>query len=352
MTETSEQRHATLALQLLLDGGAAPTAALDWQLLRAVADRNAVLVRLDDQLERLALRPPRSFTVAADRERQRVRAALHVVREIGDRCARHGIAFLFPKALQHYPDMGSDLDLLVLSESEGTDALLLEGLAASPVARSLHDRIAGATTYRLQESRLPLDVRHGRLGPVGEQASYPRALLANRQRCLIAGAEFFVPAPEDQLILQGMDRVSGRRSFRLGDVVATIATVRALPIAWTYVTQTARAIGVLAGLGCYLSYVEQIHQALYGRGLLPPDAHQGLLLRGWGRATFHHGAYRFPAVRVGNRLYWRQLATSVGAGNWRAASRLCLWPAAVAGDGLRRLARARSRDQARPAEAT
>ena len=326
MTETSEQRHATLALQLLLDGGAAPTAALDWQLLRAVADRNAVLVRLDDQLERLALRPPRSFTVAADRERQRVRAALHVVREIGDRCARHGIAFLFPKALQHYPDMGSDLDLLVLSESEGTDALLLEGLAASPVARSLHDRIAGATTYRLQESRLALDVRHGRLGPVGEQASYPRALLANRQRCLIAGAEFFVPAPEDQLILQGMDRVSGRRSFRLGDVVATIATVRALPIAWTYVTQTARAIGVLAGLGCYLSYVEQIHRELFDGPLVPAAVRRRVPLEGWGRIEFTRGAYRFPAVRVNGKLYLKQLVAGLWAANWDRAARLCLLP--------------------------
>ena len=80
--------------------------------------------------------------------------------------------------------------------------------------------------------------------------------------------------------------------------------------------------------------MDQIHRALYERHLLPSEARDLLTLDGWGAVAFRHGRYRFAALRVRNRLYWRQLATVAVAGEWRVASRLCLAPAMMAACSL------------------
>ncbi len=331
MIDTAEQRHAALALRLLLDQGGSPPpgTTIDWRLLLALAERNTVLVRLAARLDQAGLQPPAFFTTAVERERERARKACTVMRLVGERCARAGVEHLFPTAWQHFPDLGGDLDLLVLSREPGVDAIILEGTAAVLRARDLRDRLAGTALYWLRESGLALDVHHGRLGLVGEHDSYPAGLVHRRRRHLHAGEEFFASAPEDQLILQGMTRVAGRRSFRLADVVATVTIVRGQRLDWTYLVGIARHVGVLPGLCCYLSYVDQIYGALYDRHLLPPEARRILTLDGWGAVAFRRGWYRFAALRVRNRLYWRQLASAAVGGEWGVASRLCLAPAMV-----------------------
>jgi hypothetical protein len=330
MIHTAEQRHAALAMRLLLDqgGSPAPGTTIDWRLLLALAERNTVLVRLAARLDQAGLQPPAFFTTAVERERERAQKACTVMRLVGERCARAGVEHLFPTAWQHFPDVGGDLDLLVSSREPGVDAIILEGTGAVLRARDLRDRLAGTALYWLRESGLALDVHHGRLGLVGEHDSYPAGLVQRRRR-VQAGEEFFAPAPEDQVILQGMTRVAGRRSFRLADVIATVTIVRGQRLDWSYVVNVSRDLGLLPGLGCYLGYVNQIHDALYDRPLFPPDARHGLTLDGWGSVTFRAGRYSFPTLRVRNRLYWRQLAAAARAGEWRVASRLCLVPAMV-----------------------
>lgn len=336
MSDAFEQLHASLALWSLLDQGGSPPADLrvDWPLLLALAQRNGVVVRLAEGLERAGFRPPAFFAAAAERGRERTRTVHAVVRHIAAQCGRHGVEFLFPTAWQHAPDVGGDLDLVVLARDPGVDALILDGLAASLRARDVRDRLAGTALYWLREPRLALDVHHGRLGFVGEHGSYPAALIARRRRRTVEGEECFVPAPEDQLILQGMSRVAGRRSFSIADVVTTVIAVQAERLDWSYLVGASRRLGVYSPLCCYLSYVAQIYGALYNRGLLPADAWRRLALDGWGRAQFRAGRYRFPTLRVRHRLYWRQLATAVAAGRWRAASRLCLVPAMVVAGSL------------------
>src|SRR2546426_6490244 len=73
--------------------------------------------------------------------------------------------------------------------------------------------------------------------------------------------------------------------------------------------------------------------------LLPPEARQVLAIDGWGSVAFREGRYRFPSLWIRNRLYWRQLATVAGAGEWRGAPPLCPAPAVVGGLSLRLLGR-------------
>src|SRR5439155_18427394 len=111
------------------------------------------------------------------------------------------------QGVSDYPDFGDDVDLLVLTRSTRVDGGIIEGLPASPVPRDWGERIAGAVTYRVTGCPSPLDVQHGRLGIVGEHDAFPQVLIEHARVTVVEGIEFAEPPPEDQLVLQGMQRV-------------------------------------------------------------------------------------------------------------------------------------------------
>lgn len=340
LTPTAERRHAALALRWLLEGKAGdPGFALDWGLLQSLAQSNAVLVQLDALLARTEMRRPATFVAAADAARARGTATLDVLVKVRDVCVHHGAGFVFPSIADHFPDTGNDLDLLVLDRSAAIDALLLAATPGTPVAAVLWDRLTGARAYDLAGSDLVLDVHHGRLGIIGEHTQYPARVVRRQRAIQVAGEHVPVPALEDRLILQGMNRVYGRRKFRLGDVIATVRLVREPALDWADVVTTARGLGTLSGLSCYLAYVDRLYREIYGANLIPAAARGGLTLEGWGDPVFESRGYRFPTLRVGRRLFWSELGSVLGARDWSAVSRLCLLPPLVAAGGLRKLVR-------------
>jgi hypothetical protein len=329
MSLTAERWHADLMLRLLLDAGVPRTevGAVDWTLFARLAQRNAVLLRLADALCRHGHRVPRGFAETVAQEERRVRDALALVAAIDAGCTRHAIPHVFPKVAQHHPDLGSDVDLLVSARTPAVDAQALSEVRAAPLPRTLDHLIAGTTGYDAQGCTTQLDIHHGRLGRFGEQVALAETLVRHRQRTQVGAVTCFVPAPEHQLVVQGLDRVLGRQSFRIADVLYTMALVGGGTLDWAAVAYTAAQAGARSGLAFYLRYVEQIHTRLFGRPLLPAAVRGALAPAGgiWeGRVQFRHGAFRFPALRVSGRLYLERLAADTRAGRWASAARLCL----------------------------
>src|SRR5438876_1163511 len=151
-------------------------------------------------------------------------------------------------------------------------------------------------------------------------------LVRTADRLETLGIAFAEPPPEDQLVLQGLQRVPGRLRIALSDVVFTVSTLRRSTLDWDYVIATARRYGALPGLGCYLGYVDQIHRDVFARPLLSDTVPGALPLEGWGRIAFRDGGYRFPIVRANGRLYWGQLRHRIASGDWGGAGRLFLIP--------------------------
>jgi len=348
---TREERHARLMLEVLLGQPAwATLETADWNLLARLGQRHAVLVRLADRLAALGARAPRRFVAAADAERRRACRALEVLRHVQAACDRHRIAWMVPKALQRLPDVGDDLDLLVFTSNAANDRLMLEGLPATGGRPSLVDRVAGSCVYSIAGvggPELTVDIHHGRVGSAGQHAAFARALERNARPAVLARTQFSVPSPEDQLVLQGLEKVAGRRSFHLCDMLQTIAILRGPPVDWHYVLATARAHGGWDGLSCYLHYVDEAHLRLVGWELLPAWPRRALRLHGWGHARLHEAGFRFPALRVTSRLHGRQLGRALATGDWDAVLHLSLWPIAVLGTRLGR----RRREARRVADA-
>jgi len=152
------------------------------------------------------------------------------------------------------------------------------------------------------------------------------------------GLECARPAPEDQLVLQGVEKVVARRAFHLTDALFTIATIRlgGDDLDWDYVIATARALGVRGGLSCYLQLVHDIHTRLLGGELLAQDTRRALGPRFSRRARFDRAGFHCAALWVTGRVHARQLAGALVSRDWAAARRLGLWPLAALGARLSR----------------
>jgi Uncharacterised nucleotidyltransferase len=326
-----EEWYAVRLLRLLLESRPpeeGPTLGGE-EILLPLAQRNGLLVRTAERLKEAGIVISPHFRRVVEAERLRVRTALGWIDRISTLCAGSGLEFLFPKAFQHYPDMGRDLDLLLLSRSSAAAARVLEALPTSRCRRGLAHWIAGTTTYRIEGCVLPLDVHHGRLGLAGEHGGYPAMLIRNSRRLSLDGRSFMAPSLEDQWVLRGMQGVYSRRSLRLADIVATIASLREDTLDWEYVVETSKRLGTLPGLSGYLHTVDAIHARIFGSEILSGERRHDLKRENWGPPRYRAGHYWFPGSAVVARLYGRKLLSAAVSGDWVGAVRICLIPLVV-----------------------
>lgn len=338
MKTEEEILYASLILRLLFQN----TSELSWpddvkwvDLIR-LAKRNVVLVRIAQRLKNLGIKPPKEFSDEVNRERWRIEAKMTLIHKINYVCSVKRIEHIFVKDFQHYPDMGHDIDLWVSSHSAKVDAAIVKALDASRINGGLHNRIAGTTNYKVKGCESPLEIHHGRMGSLGEHACYLGPLLKNARHVEVEGTNFLVPSPEDQLIVQGLQRVYERQYIRISDIVYTISSIQRDRLDWSYIVKVSKQLGTFHGLCCYLSYTNQIYQELFKKNLFSPELTKTLNLAGWGRIEFRDNYFRFPRIRVASSVYVRKFRTALLTNNWESASRLCLLPLVAVASVMRR----------------
>jgi hypothetical protein len=345
MTMTLASQYAELLLGLLLkperhlnldpEGLSEEQREVLWHVVR----KNVILLRLSDCLEKMDVSLGSTFSYAVALERQRIQHTIELIGKITEICSQNGIQFVFTKAFQHYPDMGNDVDLLVLGRSAQVDALITKSLGAFRLKGSLCNWVAGKTAYNINGYPSPLEIHHASIGHIGEHNVFPNSLINNREQVTILGITTFVPCPEDQLIVQVIQRIYGYTYIRLSDVIRTVEIAHQNQLDWEYVVRTTKQVGILTGLCCYMSYIDQIHHSLFGKPFMPPQVRKALILDEWGKVEFRNWYYRFPTVSVIGRVYSRKFLAEVVSGNWEVVGKLCLLPAVTMLTRLRGLTR-------------
>ena len=328
----------TALLRLLLGDPRLDPDDLDWSLVLPIAERHGVLLRLSAWFGQRGEVIPQRIGAAMDAAEQRLEAMLGQIQRIEERCARNGVAHVFLKIAQQYPDVGRDLDVLVAGRAADVDDMLLDGPGPRRAAPDFRSRLAATTSYPLPGCDASLVVHHGRLGRLGEHGRLASQLLRRKRRVRLAEVTWSAPSPEDALLIQALHRLYGRPVLKLRDAHWTLSTLRRQDLDWRYLVDAARRAGMLSGLSCFLDYAEQIHRQVLGSPLVPAEQRARLALGTWGRVEFRGGAYRFPAASVTSRLYFREFCSDVTTGNWGAAGRLCLLPVLAATAGYQRLA--------------
>lgn len=327
MMMEQEQAYASIILRLLLNDAmeAVENRTILWGDLLHIAAQNGVLIRVVDKLEKMGFEPRHFFSASIGELRARNQSKLKIIGRIGKQCVEGDVRFIFPKVFQNYPDMSGDIDLYISRRSLDADAVILRGLRAVPVKRNLRNRIDGTANYRLPGCDSQLEIHHGRVGMLGEHKFYINQVIEKGQWVRLEGGDFLMASPEDQLILQGLQRVVQRSYLRLSDVVSTITLLRQNVLDWNYILKTVKDLNTFYGLASYLGFVEQIYSNTCS-SLLPPDLMRSVVSKRPGTIEFREGFYRFQRLRIGSRGYANKFCSAVLSENWTVASRLSLLP--------------------------
>lgn len=189
-----------------------------WSRLIRTLSLNVVLIRVADRFAGCGS-DVAPLLDAANAERQRVSAVVKVIARVAELLSARRITFVLTKAFQHYPDMGTDIDILVDDTGLRADHEIVEGLQARVREGTPASVFAGKRFYDVPGSAAPIEIHHARLGLAGEQRSLARRIFRGARRHVVAGISLPIPSPEDQLLLQVVQRIYVHRLIRVSDVV-------------------------------------------------------------------------------------------------------------------------------------
>src|SRR5437868_2413300 len=142
-----------------------------------------------------------------DSEKTRIANALEFLDVICGELERAGCPVTVMKSLDHWPDIGNDLDLFTTACREEISSVLYKAFKAQAQPRSWGDRLADKCNYRIPGLRASVEVHHSRLGQTGEHRSLATRFMTRRIPVRFGSYTFFLPAPEERIIAATLQRM-------------------------------------------------------------------------------------------------------------------------------------------------
>jgi hypothetical protein len=303
----------------------------DLEELRTLAMTNHVIIRAFQQLHKILEREEKFAEAewvsdALKQEQSRIQHAIGFLERICETLERNGCAVTVIKSLDHWPDLGSDLDLYTNAEASKVVAVMQSHFQASVADRSWGDRLANKWNFVVPGLPELIEVHIGRLGQTGEHTTLTRSL-CNRNRALtIGGHNFRVAAPEDRIIISTLQRMYRHFYIRLCDVVDNAALLDAHVVDFGYLHSLASAAGIWDGVATYLTIISEYVEAYRGYGVPLPSLVTGSAKFNAGKIRFRKDFLRVPILPDSMNLYARELTTLLLRGELRNSLRLSLLP--------------------------
>src|SRR5579859_2444429 len=303
----------------------------DLEELRTLAMTNHVIVRAFQQLHKI-LEAEGKFAEAEwvsdalNKERARIQHAVGFLDRICAALDRAGCSVTVIKSLDHWPDLGSDLDLYTNAEASKVVGVMQSQFQATVADRSWGDRLANKWNFVVPGLPELIEVHIGRLGQTGEHTTLTRSL-SNRNRTLAVGGHIFrVPAPEDRIVISTLQRMYRHFYIRLCDVVDNAALLDAHTVDFGYLHSLASAAGIWDGIATYLTIISEYVEAYRGYGVPLPSLVTGSAKFSAAKIRFRKDFLRVPILPDSMNLYARELTTLLLRGELRNTLRLSLLP--------------------------
>jgi hypothetical protein len=271
-------------------------------------------------------------------ERARIDTALTFLQRICSaiESENHDVAVI--KSLDHWPDLGSDLDLYTNANSEDISKLMKRRFDAQIGPRSWGDRLAGKWNFYIPGLPEAVEIHMGRLGQTGEQVTISSRLVERTRRVMVGRLAFQVPSASDRLLISTLQRMYRHFYFRLCDVVDTAALSEMGGIDFKDLRSSATNAGIWEGVATYLAIVSDYVRKYRGTGLDLPEFVRAAARFGGDEVYYSRQYLRVPIVPQAAKLYGSQLAGLLQKGEFENGARLSLLPwlatAAVVGQRL------------------
>jgi hypothetical protein len=259
-------------------------------------------------------------------ERARITNALQHLRRICDGLEAAACPVAVMKTLEHWPDLGNDLDLYTTADEQKVVRVFQEQFGAKLEPRSWGDRLANKWNFALPGLPELVEVHAKRLGQTGEHTALARRFIGRRMPREVGGYTFLVPAPEECVIVATLQRMYRHFYFRVCDIVNTAASVEAMEINYQELRRASDMGGIWPGVATYLKIVSDYVARYRGAGL-PLPAQVVAAARFGGEKVQVRGRFiRVPLMPQGADLYTRQVTSTALRGDVPATLRLSLLP--------------------------
>ncbi len=305
----------------------------DFEQLVALASANHVIVRGMERFanamhsRRDAMREEWAQDALA-MERTRIANAIPFLRSISAAFEEEGQDAVVIKSLDHWPDLGSDLDLYTTATPETVLELMKRRFEARLAPRSWGDRLARKWNFLIPGLPEAVEIHVGRLGQTGEQTILASSVARRARRIQIDGFSFRVPHVSDRLMISALQRMYRHFYFRLCDVIDSAALIEGDLIDYDDLQEAATAAGIWEGMATYLVIVADYVNLYRGSGFhLPAGGHVERLASAARRSSTRRNscACRFCLSR---RAVW--IAAGRTVAQRRTGKQCPAWTAAVA----------------------
>jgi hypothetical protein len=271
-------------------------------------------------------------------EQARIDNAIVFLRAICDAFEEENRSVTVIKSLDHWPDLGSDLDLYTNADPDDVSRLMKERFHAQVAPRSWGDRLACKWNFILPGMPEAVEVHIGRLGQTGEQVALAAGLPRRARVVSVGGDAFRVPSASDRLMISTLQRMYRHFFFRLCDIADSAALCEAGEVDYEELRFLARAADIWEGTATYLAIVSDYLEKYRGSGLELPEFVRASARFGGNEVYFGGSFLRVPIMPQSAALYGSQLAGLLRKRELHNSARLGLLPwlatAAVVGQKI------------------
>ena len=341
--EKSDQEHVHLLSALTLAAGArhavlddavgyaASLSSEERQELFALADSHHVVVRGFTSLARRSALEGHSEVSAwaasvLDGEHARIDNALKHLDRVVRELEANGCPTTVIKSLDHWPDLGNDLDLYTTAAPAAVIRVFTRKLNAIVEPRSWGDRLARKWNFAIQGLREAVECHCQRLGQTGEHIEMARRFNTRRTYRDVQGYSFPMPAPEERIIVATLQRMYRHFYFRISDMANTAALVDSGAVDFRELEKAANLGGIWPGVATYLQIVSDYVRKYRGKGLTLPREVAGAARFGGEKLFVRKCFLRIPIMPDGAKLYTEQISSTALRGNVPGTFRLSLLP--------------------------
>lgn len=261
-----------------------------------------------------------------EREKARIANAVTHLQQITAELEAAGCPTTVMKSLDHWPDLGNDLDLYSTADEKKICEVMQKKFSAHIEERSWGDRLANKWNFAIPGLPEAVEVHAKRLGQTGEHTLLAQRFVNRRVTKSVGGMNFLVPAPEERIIVATLQRMYRHFYFRVCDIVNTRDLVESGTVDFAELKRAADLGGIWPGVCAYLKIVNDYVKEFSGRGITLP----GSVLAGapfGGEKVFVRARFiRVPIMPQGAELYYAQVTNTAFRGDMPATFRLSLLP--------------------------
>jgi hypothetical protein len=263
----------------------------------------------------------------AQAEQRKIEHALAALDKVVRALEKTGHSPIVIKTLDHWPDIGSDLDLFTAASEADTVRMMSSELHGEPQPQSWGDRLAHKWNFRIPGLPQLVEIHVGCLGQTGEQDALPAHLEETSVMREIGVFRFRVPAPGEQVTLVTLQRMYRHFYIRVTDLLNITGLVRAGHLDFTRLRLSTQRWSIWPGVATFLKITSDYNERV-GEVQLPLPDFVVRSARFGAEVTYVGEQFlRVPMLPQGSQLFLQQLIGTGAARHFRAAARLSLLPA-------------------------